>query len=145
MALTAIEKAEKAEAKALTILELRNNRARTSLQGQGEQGALLSERVAETLLNNLEAAVNAYKLSVTTILAVAGDDEEKKNFFLEKLSVRMNEVNPVLDKLHTNVSNLKLASNPPVAVMDQTSKLRTKIQIKVRLIQKTIQSCLNLI
>ena len=143
MAPTLVEKAEKAEAEALATLELRSNQAKASLQG--EQRSLLNERVAKALLQNLEEAVVLYEQSITTIFAAAGNDDAKKQSFLEKLSDQMAITNPILDELHTIVETIKAANNPPTAVVDQSSKLLMTIQLKIKLVQKTIESHLHII
>ena len=140
-----MEKAEKAKADTLVTLELKINCAQTSLKNEQEKGHVLNKRIATSLLQGLEEAIKAYEFSITTILTIAGIEETKKDLLLTKLYDQMAKVNPVLDDLHTKIRNLKEAINPPETVMDLTSKVKTKIQIKIKLTRKTVESRLNLI
>ena len=81
------------------------------------------------LLHKLEEAVALYEQSVTGIFAAAGEDNEKKKIFADKLSDQMKKVNPLLDELYSIQETYKAASVPPVTVTNQSSKLLITIQL----------------
>ena len=136
MAPSLLEKAEKLESDTLANLELRGSQVQAGLQ-EGQQ-ALLNERVVKGLIHKLEEAVALYESSVTGIFAAAGEDNDKKKVFSDKLSDQMTKVNPLLDQLYLIQKTNKAATDPDVP--SQSSKLLKSIQLKVRLAQKSIES-----
>ena len=143
MVLTPIEKAEKAETDTLVTLELKINCAQTSLRNEQDKGHVLNKHTATSLLQGLEEAIKAYEFSITSILTIAGGDEAKKNLLSTKLCDQMTKVNPVIDDLHNKIKNLREASNPPETVNNLSSKVKAKIQVKIKFTRKTVEKRLN--
>ena len=57
----------------------------------------------------------------------------------------MAKVDPILDKLHTNLKTNRIASNPPEPLGDASNRTKLVVQMKIKLARTQIWSHVNLI
>ena len=113
MALTNLEKAQKAEADALKNLGLIQDQATTVLDDAYR--LTYSERIPQCYLSKLQLASEQYEASVKALIAVL-EDEEQINTYTVKLTKQLAELDTLLKKLQEAVKNNDLEDDTETPV-----------------------------
>ena len=132
---TKMEKAVQAEAELFTNLELKRSQAEAAL---ADETRLRSNvRVTHGYLTKLESAVSDYKQAVTILLTSLETDVDQKAVYTNKLNEQLKLTDPILNELQ-NALNFFKAGN-------KAARVFTCIKLKIRSMQKTIESKITLV
>ena len=61
-----------------------------------------SVRTPQSYLSKLETAINKYETTIKAVIAVLEEEDDKKAY-MDKLTLQLAELDPILDKLHEAV------------------------------------------
>ena len=104
-----------------------------------------SERIPWSYLSKFKTASKEYEAAIKAVLAVLEDEEQKKSY-TNKLTKKLADLDPILEKLHQAVNkvNSDVEEEYPVRT-DNNKRVFSYMQMKIQTAEKSINTKLQML